>query len=207
MKQLSIVLNVVLIIAVGLLYYFHFSDKKPADKKNVSVVSSNAGLNTSNMTRPAIAYVDLDSLNEKISYIKNRRKELEGEQQAIDAEWESGYKSLQNKRDNFLKKGTAAIKDEEMQQFQNELLGEKQQIDDKKQALTQKLNEKSYKFMDNIQKQLKDFLADYNKEKNFMYIFTAGSGLDYMVYKDSTMNITADVIEGMNIKMNTATPK
>ncbi|MEO8771344.1 MAG: OmpH family outer membrane protein [Ferruginibacter sp.] len=207
MKQLSIVLNVVLIVAVGLLYYFHFSEKKPVDKKNVAAVSSNAEVNTSNMTRPAIAYVDLDSLNEKITYIKNRRKELEGEQQAIDAEWESGYTSLQNKRDNFLKKGTAAIKDEEMQQFQNELLGEKQQIDDKKQALSQKLNEKSYKFMDNIQKQLKEFLADYNKEKNYMYIFTAGSGLDYMVYKDSTMNITPDVIEGMNKKMSTATPK
>jgi outer membrane protein len=205
MKQLSVVLNIVLIIAVGLLYYFHFSEKKPVDKKNPAMVSANAG--TSNMSRPAIAYVDLDSLNEKITYIKNRRKELEGEQRAIDAEWESGYTSLQNKRDNFLKKGTASIKDEEMQQFQNELLGEKQLIDDKKQTLSQKLNEKSYKFMDNIQKQLKDFLSDYNKEKNYMYIFTAGSGLDYMVYKDSTMNITDDVIEGMNKKMNATTPK
>ena len=204
MKQLSVVLNVVLIIAVGILYYLFLSEKKPVDKKNVSVVSSNAG--TANMTRPAIAYVDLDSLNEKITYIKTRRKELEGEQRTIDAEWENAYTSLQNKRDNFLKKG-AAIKDEEAQQFQNELLGEKQQIDDKKQSLSQKLNEKSYKFMDNIQKQLKEFLAEYNKEKNYMYIFTAGSGLDYMVYKDSTMNITADVIEGMNKKMSEGTPK
>lgn len=204
MKQLSVVLNIVLIVAVGILYYLHFSEKKPADKKTTTTIASTAG--TNNMTRPAIAYVDLDSLNEKITYIKNRRKELEGEQRSIDAEWESGYTGLQNKRDNFLKKG-AAIKDEEMQQFQNELLGEKQQIDDKKQALSQKLNEKSYKFMDNIQKQLKDFLTDYNKEKNYMYIFTAGSGLDYMVYKDSTMNITTDVIEGMNKKMNSETPK
>ena len=37
-----------------------------------------------------------------------------------------------------------------------------------------------------------------------MYIFTTGTGMDYMVYKDSSMNITDDVIEGMNEKMKAA---
>ena len=100
-----------------------------------------------------------------------------------------------------MKKGSA-ITQEEAQQFQGQLLQEQQQIDGRKQSLSQNLNEKSYKFMDDIQKKLKDFLEEYNKEKNFMYIFTTGTGLDYMVYKDSSMNITDDVVEGMNKKMN-----
>ena len=86
----------------------------------------------------------------------------------------------------------------------DDLKQQQQQIDGKKQSLSQNLNEKSYKFMDDIQKKLKDFLEEYNKEKNYMYIFTTGTGLDYMVYKDSSMNITADVIEGMNEKMKAA---
>ena len=88
------------------------------------------------------------------------------------------------------------------QQFQGQLLQEKQQIDDRRQSLSQQLNEKSYKFMDDIQKKLRDFLGEYNSQKNFTYIFTTGTGLDYMVYKDSSLNITADVIAGMNEKMN-----
>ncbi|MBC7534512.1 MAG: OmpH family outer membrane protein [Ferruginibacter sp.] len=200
MKHLSIVLNIVLIIAVGVLYYFQFSSNKPADKKIATFVPSPAG---ANMTRPAIAYVELDSLNAKITYIKNKRKELEREQQAIEAEWESSYKGLENQKNNFLKKG-AAITQEEAQQFQGQLLQQQQQIDGKKQSLSQNLNEKSYKFMDDIQKKLKSFLEEYNKERNYMYIFTTGTGLDYMVYKDSSMNITADVIEGMNEKMRSA---
>ena len=61
--------------------------------------------------------------------------------------------------------------------------------------------------MDDIQKKLKEFLTDYNKEKKYMYILTTGTGLDYMVYKDSTLNITKDVIKGMNEKMKaTAKP-
>ena len=200
MKHLSFVLNIVLIIAVGVLYYFQFSSNKPANKKIAKFIPSPSA---ANMTRPAIAYVELDSLNEKITYIKNKRKELEGEQHAIEAEWETSYKGLENQKNNFLKKG-AAITQEEAQQFQGQLLQQQQQIDGKKQSLSQNLNEKSYKFMDDIQKKLKDFLGEYNKEKNYMYIFTTGTGLDYMVYKDSSMNITADVIEGMNEKMKAA---
>ena len=202
MKHLSIVLNIVLIAAIALLYYFHFSAKKPVDKKSHTV--SNPVSSGASTSRPAIAYVELDSLNEKITYIKNKRKELEGEQHSIESEWENGYRDLENQKNNFLKKG-AAITQEEAQQFQNKLLGQQQVIDEKKQRLNQNLSEKSYKFMDDIQKKLKEFLAEYNKEKNYMYILTTGTGLDYIVYKDTTMDITADVIEGMNKKMKADT--
>ena len=148
----------------------------------------------------AIAYVELDSLNENITYIKTKRKELEAEQRAIENEWENGYRGLEAKKDNFLKKGNA-ITQEMAQEFQGQLLQEQQQIDEKKQNLSQRLSEKSYKFMDDIQKKLKDFLTEYNNQRNFTYIFTTGTGLDYMVYKDSSLNITADVIAGMNEKM------
>jgi hypothetical protein len=46
--------------------------------------------------------------------------------------------------------------------------------------------------------------VDYNKEKNYLYILTTGTGLDYMVYKDSTLNITEDVVVGMNEKLKQA---
>jgi len=198
MKNLSLVLNVVLFIAVGILYYLHFSGKKTTENKPKTVASKTVENSNS---RTAIAYVELDSLNENITYIKNKRKELEAEQKAIETEWENGYKSLESKKNNFLAKGNA-ITQEMAQQFQGQLMQEQQQIDEKKQSLSQKLSEKSYKFMDDIQKKLKDFLMEYNSQKNYTYIFTTGTGLDYMVYKDSSMNITDDVIAGMNEKMN-----
>ena len=194
MKQFSMVLNLVLLAAVGVLYYLHFSkdNKLNAPQKQVS-----PSVNTTNTVRPAIAYVELDSLNEKISYIKLGRKELEAEQQAIETEWENSYRNLENQKNNFLKRGNA-ITQEEAEMFQTSLLQQQQQVDGRKQNLSQKLNEKSYKFMEEIQKKLKDFLTAYNEDKNFNYIFTTGNGLEYMVYKDSSLNITADVIKGMN---------
>ncbi|MEP7165845.1 MAG: OmpH family outer membrane protein [Ferruginibacter sp.] len=197
MKNLSLVINAVLFVAVAVLYFLHFSGKKNDPKPKI--IASRAVENGGG--HPSIAYVELDSLYENITYIKNKRKELETEQKAIEADWDKGFKVLESKRDNFLKKGDA-ITQEAAQQFQGELLQEKQQLDDKRQSLTQGLNEKNYKFMDDIQKKLKDFLAEYNSQKNYMYIFTTGTGLEYMVYKDSSLNITDDVIAGMNEKMN-----
>ncbi len=198
MKNLSLVLNIVLLGAVGYLYYYDFSGKKV---KDVAAKITNSYVATdSNGHRQPLAYVELDSLNENITYIKERRKELDAEMKAIEAEQENGYRNLQAQKDNFLKKG-GTITQEEAQIFQGKLIDQQQQIDTRKQMLSQKLSEKSFGIMEDIQKKLKEFLAEYNKDKNFMYIFTTGSGLDYMVYKDSTLNITADVIKGMNQKM------
>jgi outer membrane protein len=55
--------------------------------------------------------------------------------------------------------------------------------------------------MENIQKQLKSFLEEYNKEKKYTYILTTGSGLDYIIHKDPSLNITDDVIKGLNEKI------
>ena len=154
----------------------------------------------SNGYRPPLAYVELDSLNENITFIKEKRRELETEMKSIENEQESAYRGLQAQKDNFLKRG-AAITEEEAQIFQGKLIDQQQQIDAKKQSLSQRLNEKSFNIMEDIQKKLKEFLTEYNSDKKYMYIFTTGTGLDYMVFKDSTLNITNDVIKGMNAKI------
>lgn len=198
MKNFSLVLNIILLVAVGFLYYYDFSGKK-ASAVAEKITNNYMALDSSGH-RPPLAYVELDSLNENITYIKERRRELEAEMKAIELEQENGYRRLQAQKDNFLKRG-AAITEQEAQVFQGKLIEEQQKIDSRKQELSQKLNEKSFGIMEDIQKQLKDFLADYNKDKKYMYIFTTGTGLDYMVFKDSTLNITNEVIKGMNAKM------
>jgi outer membrane protein len=198
MKNLSLVLNVVLLLAVGYLYYYDFSGKK---NKDVALKSSTGfAPSDSKGYRPPLAYVELDSLNEKITFIKDKRKELEAAMKVIEQEQEAGYRNLQAQKDNFLKKG-AAITQEEAEIFQGKLIEQQQKIDRKKQEQSQALNEKSFGIMEGIQKKLKDFLTEYNQDKKYMYIFTTGTGLDYMVFKDSSLNITDDVIRGMNAKM------
>lgn len=200
MKQFSVALNVILLLAVAFLYYLHFSSGKSAAQAKKANLPAASATGAPAAGQTLIAYVDLDSLNEKIDYIRNKRKELETEQKAIETEWENGYRGLETQKNNFLKKGES-ITQQEAEAFQESLYRQQQEVDGRKQNATQKLGEKSYKFMDDMQKKLKEFLQEYNADKNYQYILTTGTGLDYLVYKDSTLNITDDVVNGMNEKM------
>jgi outer membrane protein len=197
MKYFSTILNVVLLIAVAFLYFHEFGGTKKKSNNQVAVPGT---ADPKKIASAPIAFVDLDSMNEKISFIKEKRKELEGEQRAIEAEWNGEYQGLENQKNTFLKKGNA-ITQQMAEEFQGQLLQQQQKIDQKKQARTQQLTEKSYRSMDDIQKKLKEFLADYNKDRKYLYILTTGTGQEYMVYKDSSLNITNDVINGMNEKL------
>ncbi|MEO6540443.1 MAG: OmpH family outer membrane protein, partial [Ferruginibacter sp.] len=172
MKNLSVVLNVILLAAVGFLYYYQFSGKKT---ETVSTkLSNNYMASDSNIHRPPLAYVELDSLNENITFIREKRRELEAEMKKIEQDQENGYRGLQSQKDEFLKRG-AAITEQEAQVFQSKLIDQQQKIDARKQELSQKLNERSFSIMEDIQKKLKDFLTEYNKDKHYMYIFTTGT--------------------------------
>jgi len=197
MKQFSTILNIVLLLAVGYLYFLHFS----TDNKSKFVGNSVSKHVDSCLGEPIIAYVDLDSLNNNVNFIKQRKKELEVEQNSIANEYESAYRDMENQKNNFLKRGNA-ITQQEAEEFQAKLMQRQQQIEATKQSKAQNLAQKGAKIMENLQAKMKEFLSDYNKDKKYTYILATGTGLDYLFYKDSTRNITPDVVKGLNEKMN-----
>lgn len=199
MKQFSTILNVVLAIAVAILYFLHFSDNKKAgtDKKNTAAVIKDL---SSGAAKTVIAYVELDSVNDNVTFIKERKQQLEAEQKQIATEYENAYRGLENEKANFIKRGNA-ITQQEAEEFQAKL-GEKLQIiDNNRQARGQKLAERGAKIMEDIQDKLKIFMADYNKDKRYTYILATGTGLDYLFYKDEALNITEEIITAFNEKM------
>jgi outer membrane protein len=200
MKNLSLVLNIVLLAAVGYLYFYNFSGTKsnivPAPDGVIKKTTDSVG------TLPRIAYVDLDSLNENIVFFKQRRKELEQQQKTIETEIMADYKALETKQNNFIQKNPNA-NPEQIQDMRLQLAQGQQDIEAKKQKQTQQLNQKNFELMETIQKKLKAFITAYNKTKKYQYILTTGSGIDYLIYKDSTLNITKDVVQGVNDMLKT----
>ena len=94
MKQFSTILNIILLLAVGYLYFLHFS----GNKKNSFTGNTVTKHVDSCLGEPIIAYVDLDSLNSKVDFIKQRKKELEVEQNSIASEYESAYREMENEK-------------------------------------------------------------------------------------------------------------
>jgi outer membrane protein len=194
MNKLSIALNLVLFAAVGYLYYYNFSAKKSAGTTTVEGTQKIAD-SCSNIHR--IAYVDLDSLNENIVYFKQQRKVMDQEQKQIEEKIADDIKTLEASPTLFAQKHPNATP-EESQNFRAQYAQQQQEIENEKQKESQDLNQRHYALVAQIQKNLKSFLEEYNKNKKYLYILTTGGGMDYMIYKDSTLDITSDVIKGMN---------
>ncbi len=199
MKQFSNISSIVLLIAVAVLYYLHFSGSK---KTAVNTLSSKVLVSDSSnhASRPVIAYVELDSVKEKVSFIKDREKELEQEQKKIISEYESQMQGIENEANNFRKRTTPATQ-QEVEAMQAKLGQKQQEVEQEKQTKAQQLADRGSKVMEDMQKKLRAFLNDYNKDKQYTYILATGTGLDYLFYKDSTLDITNDVITQMNEKM------
>jgi len=199
MKQLSLVLNILLVIAVGVLYYLHFAHDKLLPKG--SITAGYKQKDSCGNKISIVAYVELDSLYSNVTFIKLRKKELEAEQKTIAQEYENRYRSLSAEKDEFLKKGNA-ITQQEAEAFQSKLGQKQQDIEADKQTKAQRLAEKGAKIMEDMQSKVRAFMKEYNKSKNYSYILATGTGLDYLFYKDSALNITPDVIKGLNEQMN-----
>ena len=75
MKQLSLILNIILLLAVGLLYYFHFSCRREWKNFGTSATTTNGSCPALKM--PVVAYVDQDSLSDQVTFIKTKKDELE----------------------------------------------------------------------------------------------------------------------------------
>lgn len=198
MKQVYPVLQWILLAAVAGLYVLHFTggSKKQASTPKASVQTANpaakAGI--------TIAYFDMDSLNEQIPYVRDQRKALESEQEAIANEYESAYRSMENEKNNFLKKGES-ITQQEAEAFQEKLMRRQQDVENNKQTKAQQLARKGAQVMEDMQKELKAFLAEYNHEQKFAFIMATSASMDMFFYKDSALDITQDVIAGMVEKL------
>lgn len=184
----------VLFAAVAVLFYLQF--KQPGNlavsKKNHANPKDSGAAVTSRL-----AYIDLDSIKEKYTYFKLRQKELEREKQGIENTIESEVKKLENDRVNFLKRGQS-ITQQEAEKFQIEYQTRYQALSEKReQLLNQHLSNQS-KALDEIQKKINDYLQEYNKTAGYQFIFSTGEGNLTVYHKDTTLNITSEVIEGLN---------
>ncbi|MBS1510360.1 MAG: OmpH family outer membrane protein [Bacteroidetes bacterium] len=199
MNKLLVAINLILVAAVGILFYLQFSGKKSSS--SVNTPSSNYTYpKDSSIGKHRLAYIELDSLNDNLLFLKQQRKELEAKQKRMEDELNGDARQLEERKNGFIQKNPNATP-EQMQNFSAQYQRGQDSLMAKRQQMSDEMNSDRFKLMDGIQKKLKSFLADYNKDGRFQYIFTTGGGMDYLIYKDSTMDITKDVIRGMNEMM------
>lgn len=195
MKRAQNIINAVLILAVIGLFVLYFVDNKTS--KDVIDDEVNSGMTSSSDV--AIAYVKIDTILNNYDMFYDMRSTLEEKQKASEAElasksraYEKGVQDFQNKVQKGLVTRSTA------QQMEQELLQEQQAIIQLRDQLTYELSEEEQVMNRQLINEISEFLEEYNRNKNYKYIFSDQVYGDNILYAVDSLDITDQVLEGLN---------
>ncbi|MCI0522174.1 MAG: OmpH family outer membrane protein [Bacteroidales bacterium] len=154
-----------------------------------------------------IAFVELDSVIANFDMAKDITADLEEKQKNSEAEltaksqaFDRDVRDYQNKaQKGLITRATAAEMEQTLAQQQQSLLALRDEM-----ALN--LNEESVVAQRQVLEYINQYLAEFNKDHNFQYIL-AKQFPGPILYSDTTLDITVDVIAGLNAKYNSEKKK
>jgi outer membrane protein len=190
MKKALLTINIILICLVGYLYYLHF---RSVQKQEFHINQNNS--HSQQKTGFKVAYIDLDSLQNNYSYYRKIKAEFERRQAAANDEIGGMQKRYQARAMQLQQKGST-MNQQEQEAAMQEINKMQQDLQTRKQAIDNDLYNYNSKMKEDILTRIQDFLKQYNKDGKYAYIFSYEPG--FMFYKDSTLNITQDVVAGLN---------
>jgi outer membrane protein len=189
MKYISTILSVIALALIGVLFYqlSHHTDQLRKISDN-EVKSSGNGFK--------IAYFDMDSLQAHYDYFIDAQSQVKEKENAMNMELSSLDRANQKKVEGWRQKG-ATMTQAESQEAQQEYAAMQQNFQSRKDALSQELYKNTEDLKTNIRKKIEDFLRDFNKQKNYSFIFEYDPS-SFIYYKDTIYNITPEILGGLN---------
>lgn len=161
---------------------------------------------TEGNTTTKFAYINVDTLMEKYLVYKEMKKDFETQSRIKSSDLRNSGASFENDVTNFQKTianmpvGEAkaqerqiALKEQEFEGRRNELMKRQQEAESdlykQEQAMLKKI-------MDNIN----DFVKKYAEENGYTFIFSysKANALSGLMYGQSALDITTDVVKGLN---------
>lgn len=193
MKNLSIVVNAVLLIAVVILYILYFSGRKAPETAAVQEgTSNNAGatkivyINTDTLMNNYLLAVELNEAFLKKQ--EERRTELNVKAKSLDQEAGEFERKVQN--NGFLSEARMMDARDKLLIKQENLKRLQQEIIDKTMREQSELNRQLFD-------ELTKFLQEYNKEKGFNIVLSTQLGGN-VLYAQEGFDVPRDVVNRLN---------
>lgn len=192
-KNLSLILNAILILAVGYLYIAEFTDNDDAD----DAVNS-SGMSASDLS---IAYVNSDTLLSKYSYYEEVSKTLEEKGQKLQQEYTRRAEGLQKQIEDYQRTMTN-MTIAQARAVEEDLGNKRQNLMQYQESINQQLYQEQAKITQDLYEKVAAFLKTYGEDHGLQVVltYTPGSGV---WYANEELNITDQVVEGLNTEHET----
>lgn len=183
----SLIWNIVLTLAVAVLFFLHFSNKPEA-----GTVAADGQVVAGRRT----VYVQVDSLLTNYDFFKETKKELENKNFQLENELNTKGRSLQNEVAFFQQKAQT-MTPEQARSTEAQLMKKQQDLvayrDQAAQALARQEAEKN----EQLYKNIRTYIEKYNKENGYEYVlgYSLGGGI---LFANPSLDVTKKIIDGLN---------
>jgi outer membrane protein len=196
-KQFVMRNSALLFISMSVLGSFLFSCSPATPGAPVAAVATTATTTPGGGAK--IAYVNIDTLEDKYELLKTKRTDFRSRQGQMEGELQRSYQQMQADAAEVQKKAQAnTLTQSEYESAQKRLMQMQQSLETRKQTLTEQLMAEQEKFNKELKESLDAFLEEYNKTRGYDYILSYSAAGSSILYVNKQMDITKDVVDGMN---------
>ncbi|MCD6064496.1 MAG: outer rane chaperone Skp (OmpH) [Flavipsychrobacter sp.] len=190
MKYLSLVISALALVGVIVLFATKSGNNKQGTHSHTAATATG--------TTGRIAYVDIDTLEANFTYLKSKREDFQRRQEGMKRELQNSAAQMQRDVQDVQRKAKAGTLTEAEYAAAERRIGQMQQsLQTREAALTEQLLKEQDDFNKDLQTRLDAFLTEYNKDKGYDYILSY-SRAGHILYRNKELDITEDVIKGMN---------
>ncbi|SDK70888.1 outer membrane protein [Catalinimonas alkaloidigena] len=199
MKNLSLALNIVLLIAVIVLYVLHFSDRQPVTASAKGDTTGVAATNEGGASVPVIAFVNTDSLLTKYDFFKSNQASLEARGRRAENDLQSRSRTLENEvRSAQQRAQSGSLTQQEAVELEQQIMKKQQDLMAYRDKLTQELAADEQRLVRELNENIVDYLKDYGQKQNYTYVLGYNLGNSNVLFAADSLDITAQVLEGLN---------
>ncbi|MEZ4948317.1 MAG: OmpH family outer membrane protein [Saprospiraceae bacterium] len=193
MKNLSLILNILLLIAVAYLFMDKFSggnDNKAenASEKRAEIASS----------IPHIVYLNADTLLEKYDKFRKAQEELNERERTADASLKARGRALEKEAMELAQRAqTGTMTRKEMEEADMRLRQKQQTLLSEQDQIAKDLMESGNKINDELHQTLQSTLDSIKNARGYTYVLSYGTASPVLSVVDS-LDITSDVLSILN---------
>ena len=194
MKKFFIVSNIVLIVAVIILFFLHFGNAP----KSASTQPKGQQEKSEVAATPAqrIAYFEMDSIDDSYKFMKDAKESLIKKNQQVEDQITDLRKEVAAKIQEANDKGPTMSQAEQIS-YSKEIDELTKKNQDKAQRLGQSLSMERDMQLQKVRGKIENYLKQYAKEKGYSYIVGTNEN-DNFYFKDSTLDITSELVQALN---------
>jgi len=202
MNRISFIFNIILSIAVIILFYLHFSSSKIEGKTQEETIDSLAkSINTTQAQKESkIVYVNSDSLFEKYEYYKKVKVDAEKKINGFEANYNQMQKSLATDYNDYIDKAGKGLYSKDQ--------SEKIEADLKKRNTALENMEKQYPYLQDqaakeladVQNRLYTFFKSFSQTNGYSCILTFNTRGEGALGINDELDITQQVINALNFE-------